>query len=329
MKATSHIKSLLGLLLLSFSSIAQNLVPNYSFEDTLSCDLPIISNAPPWYNPTGTSPDYWNADAMLPLYRVPYNGFGYQPAKTGQAYAGLATAFFDTSPTNAREYIETPLDSPLVAGKKYCVQFYVNLADSSEYATDGIGAYLSVDSVQDLNTTVNLPYVPQIANPDGNILTDHINWILISGEYTAIGGERFITIGNFKNDADSQTQQVNSSSFWAGWCYYFIEDVYVGVCNTIPTITICSVTAPNIFTPNNDDVNDVFKITSKNIATLNCKIYNRWGILVSELTKTNEVWDGRSTSGLQCVAGIYYYILKALGEDGNEYDEKGAVSLIR
>lgn len=172
-------------------------MPNYSFEDTLSCNFAIISNAPPWFNPTATSPDYWNSDAALSAYRVSNNAFGYQPAKTGRSYAGISAAFFDPSPTNAREYIETRLDSPLVAGKKYCVQFYVNLGDPSEYATDGMGAYLSVDTVQDLNTAVNLPYTPQIENPAGNILTDRVNWVLISGEYTAVGGEKFITIGNF------------------------------------------------------------------------------------------------------------------------------------
>lgn len=97
------------------------------------------------------------------------------------------------------------------------------------------------------------------------------------------------------------------------------------------TIVVCDhkLQIPNIFTPNNDGINDVFKITTKNITILNCKIYNRWGILVNELTKINEVWDGGTSSGLQCSSGVYYYVLTAKGEDGKEYGEQGAVQLIK
>ena len=93
--------------------------------------------------------------------------------------------------------------------------------------------------------------------------------------------------------------------------------------------TQSSISVPNIFTPNNDGVNDDFKITSKNIVTLNCKIYNRWGIKITELTKPNEVWEGHSTSGLQASEGVYFYMLSATGADGNGYDKKGFVQLIR
>lgn len=325
MKAVIHIKLLMALLLPSFCCIAQNLVPNYSFEDNPTCGSAIFS-APPWFNPTGTTPDCWIACSPVPISGVPDNGWGYQPARSGTAYAGLAALYDINSPfPNGREYIEAPLDSALVAGEKYCVRFYVNLGDSSKYAASSMGAYLSVDSI--ISTTWdNLPYTPQITNPASNILTDKVNWVLISGEYSALGGEKFITIGNFSTNANSNIVTVNGIYDWG---YYFIEDVYVGVCDTVVPATIYSVTVPNIFTPNNDGINDVFKITTKNITTLNCKIYNRWGILVSELIKINEAWDGLTTSGLQCENGVYYYVLTAGGENGKEYNEKGFVQLMR
>lgn len=96
-----------------------------------------------------------------------------------------------------------------------------------------------------------------------------------------------------------------------------------------PAVTLSEISAPNVFSPNDDGVNDVFKIRTKNIAALNCKIYNRWGILSGEITKTNEGWDGRTTSGLQCTAGVYYYIFNATGDDGKKYNDKGFIQLMR
>lgn len=117
---------------------------------------------------------------------------------------------------------------------------------------------------------------------------------------------------------------------------YYVEVTVNGGCKVKSNIfttnslaTNDNLIIPNVFTPNNDGVNDVFKITTKKIATLNCKIYDRWGLLVNELTKTNEVWDGRTTSGIQCTTGVYYYTINALGEDGKAYSEKGIVQLIK
>ena len=89
-----------------------------------------------------------------------------------------------------------------------------------------------------------------------------------------------------------------------------------------------SLVIPNIFTPNNDGVNDLFRIITKNITTINCKIYNRWGILIHELTKINESWDGNTMQGLQCITGVYFYTVIALGKDGKEYNEKGEIQIM-
>ena len=97
----------------------------------------------------------------------------------------------------------------------------------------------------------------------------------------------------------------------------------------IPLVTNSEVTVPNIFSPNDDGINDVLIITTKNISALNCKIYNRWGILTGELTKINEGWDGRTTSGLPCKDGVYYYVLIAKDSNNKDYETKGFVQLLR
>ncbi|MES2593604.1 MAG: CotH kinase family protein [Bacteroidota bacterium] len=86
---------------------------------------------------------------------------------------------------------------------------------------------------------------------------------------------------------------------------------------------------PTVFSPNADGVNDVFKIASNNLVALNCKIYDRWGILVSEITKLNQGWDGRTTAGLPCNVGVYFYVLSTTANDGTESNTKGFVHLVR
>lgn len=86
---------------------------------------------------------------------------------------------------------------------------------------------------------------------------------------------------------------------------------------------------PNVFTPNNDDKNDVFQTTNKHITDIDCLIYNRWGNLVYELTKPSQVWDGRTSAGVECSTGVYYYVVFAISESGEYINEKGFVQLIK
>ena len=88
---------------------------------------------------------------------------------------------------------------------------------------------------------------------------------------------------------------------------------------------------PNIFTPNGDKANDIFKLRATNLLDLYIIIYDRWGNMVYELTSDtgNFAWDGKTQYGKDCAEGTYLYIIKATGKDGQEYDLKGNVSLFR
>jgi gliding motility-associated-like protein len=86
---------------------------------------------------------------------------------------------------------------------------------------------------------------------------------------------------------------------------------------------------PNVFTPNDDGSNDFFVINSQGLQSFNCKIYDRWGLKMAELTSPKQGWDGYTSGGVQAVAGTYYYILKAVGGDGQVYDLTGFLMLLR
>ena len=85
---------------------------------------------------------------------------------------------------------------------------------------------------------------------------------------------------------------------------------------------------PNVFTPNGDGVNDMFYVTYRSLASFHCWIYNNWGKLAYEWTNPARGWDGR-VGGKKAPSGTYFYIIKAKGTDGVNYNLKGDVSIIR
>ena len=206
-----------------------NLVPNYSFEDTVHCpnNQGQLEYAQYWINPTGGTPDYFNACSTAGgvIAHVPNNGFGAQNAHTGVAYAGFY-AFNKGFPNIYREYIQVHLTNSLVTNHKYTVSFYLSLADVAQYADDNIGAYFSTNQISSSTSNVLATYTPQIQSKPTQILNDKVNWMLVSDTLTAQGGEQYITIGNFVKDSLSDTLFLGNSG-GGNVTYYYIDDVSV------------------------------------------------------------------------------------------------------
>ncbi|HRF99669.1 MAG TPA: T9SS type A sorting domain-containing protein [Bacteroidia bacterium] len=201
---------------------AQNLVPNGSFENYTSCpnasgQLTLCTN---WYNPSTGTPDYLNA--CSPSLGVPSVGLGFQYAKTGNAMVGI-WAFCNVF-SNVREYVQSQLTAPLVVNSFYLVEYYINRANWSNFACNNISCLLSANSTFTADVNGLISGNPQVIKFNNDIIIDTLNWVRISSIYQASGGENYLTIGNFKNDALTTFSNVpgNSSSCAA---YYLIDDV--------------------------------------------------------------------------------------------------------
>jgi gliding motility-associated-like protein len=86
---------------------------------------------------------------------------------------------------------------------------------------------------------------------------------------------------------------------------------------------------PNIFTPNNDGVNDQFFIPNTGMTALSCDIFNRWGQIIYTLNAPDQAWDGRAPDGNKAPDGTYIYLLEAQGLNGKVYKQQGTLTLIR
>ncbi len=87
-----------------------------------------------------------------------------------------------------------------------------------------------------------------------------------------------------------------------------------------------SINIPNVFTPNGDGKNDVFKIDGSGIKNFNCIIYNRWGIKLYEWFDIKGYWDGNTKNG-KAPNGTYFYILNYNNPKGEITSEKGFLTL--
>jgi gliding motility-associated-like protein len=92
----------------------------------------------------------------------------------------------------------------------------------------------------------------------------------------------------------------------------------------------CDLELPNVFTPNNDGNNDFFQLLFfGGIKTFNCTILNRWGQVVREYDNPAFMWDGKDEAGDDVLEGVYFYIVKAVSNGGNEIMKHGNVTLVR
>jgi len=86
----------------------------------------------------------------------------------------------------------------------------------------------------------------------------------------------------------------------------------------------------NVFTPNGDGNNDVFRIDLDDVEVdaIEVKIFNSYGNLVHEWSGVYGYWDGKGRDGTQAKEGPYPFVI-SIKKDGKFYTKKGLVTLIR
>jgi gliding motility-associated-like protein len=93
---------------------------------------------------------------------------------------------------------------------------------------------------------------------------------------------------------------------------------------------------PNIFTPNNDGVNDVFTIDIRGAVHLSATVQNRWGNEMMQLEQsltpdeqTVPIWNGFSQTTELASPGVYFYHLEITDTKEEEHVFSGFVHLVR
>ncbi len=265
------------LLLLPSVAFAQNLVPNPSFEDTLDCptgypDLEGVCEH--WHSYSGTC-DYMNNCSAICGY---YNQFGFQEPHSGEAYSGLATYLITVE--SLREHLGIELTGPLQIGTTYYLSFFVSTAWNNlltNIATNNIGALLTTYDYYDPELLLPLPNFATINETE--IISDTLQWTKISGSFVADSSYTNLVIGNFFDDALTDTTVLPFQIVPQG-AYYYIDDV----CLSTDSLYCTNWTSTDSFESNNagirlfpnpslDAVNIYAKTELQHIQIYNCLGY--------------------------------------------------------
>ncbi len=293
------------------SRAQQNLVPNGSFEEYYNCPswtdgYFLYTACKYWTTPTEASPDYCNAcstdyDPFMQRlrYSVPENFFGYQPAHSGDAYSAIACQQNSDGTQQYIEYIQVELTEQLQEGKLYEVSFFVH-NPKYKFCFNSVGA-LFTSSELNLNTTELIQMSPQVTSNPDVFFRDTTAWYEVKEYIRATGDEKFLTIGLFKKFPELKVIHVEGwvPVFTTMWGFLYIDDVSVK--EKAPELA-------NIFTPNGDGLNDLYKVDLKLIGASKAVILNRWGNIIVE-TDSLLNWDG-TFEGKNCPDGVYFIKLE-------------------
>ena len=219
-KTTIFIISVFFLCAITKVNAQFNLVPNGDFE--LYSSLPDgqdeIYRCIGWNNVNGIynifttgSPDYYNELGYVLTNEItPYSGNGQ---------VGIGTYF---SQFIWREYISTQLLTSMIPGHKYKVSFYLSNGMGNDMYTEGTNNFGICFSNNPLYqaTSEPIPVIPQIEIDSIIYFWDY--WQHFSFIYKADSSYKYITIGNFKDDANTLV-----STYGEYGAYYFIDKIEI------------------------------------------------------------------------------------------------------
>ena len=253
LKMIGHILKIVLLFFLPYHVLCQNLVKNPSFEHSKLCAIEeseFASNVKHWSTPTKGTTDLFNTCSTGDS-SIPENFAGHQDVLFGEKYAGC----YLYSDDDYREYIQGHFKSPLKKGKKYIVSFYVSLGDKSKYALRNIEFLLTKSMIlnsiwSELSQSeldyLDIDYLTVNRTNNENFLNNKGDWIMVSNEIIAKGGESFITIGNFQKNSKTKKRKIKGVNKSAhNISYYYIDNVSVKLNDTPIEMVAKSAVQPN------------------------------------------------------------------------------------
>ncbi|MBS1652663.1 MAG: gliding motility-associated C-terminal domain-containing protein [Bacteroidetes bacterium] len=234
-----------------------------------------------------------------------------------------------------------PVDSNILVQPLWIINTNTFVTDSVIYPFNNSGIYsYSLIVTNNYNCTDTLskanyiqinptPKVKSFVNPFyTSILDPRINFI----DSTTLTHNTNYSFGD--GATSTQTNTIYSYQSSGEFNYSLIVSTQYGCADTASGIIyiddIPSNYVPNVFTPNNDGVNDNFFIKGKNITNSSMQIINRWGTTVYNSSDALIGWNGINQNNNAVAAdGVYFYIIEITLGNNRTYKFNGNVTLLR
>ena len=228
------------LLLFATNALAQNIVPNGSFElhTALPTNTAQWNRVLDWDNVSNDTacqtPDFFHAQADATSgVQLPQTNYGHITAEDGNAAMGIAT--YSTSSPEYREYISAQLTQPMIVGATYLVRFHAALGADPFHggASNNLGIALTVGPLAQRCDSIAAGVIPFSPQGENTNVISSFGWELQSYSIVADYAYDRVTIGNFRDDANTTKQPIDSTLYTPGtWYghyggYYFIDNVSI------------------------------------------------------------------------------------------------------
>ncbi len=215
-----------------------------------------------------------------------------------------------------------------------------------QFSVSGFNSYLWHDGStgnQPLNVVSGWNFVDAIS-PDGCLAHDSVYVSLLVLPELSLGPDTsfcdtdviLLTASGFDayqwHDGSTGNQLLTSKPGWNYVKAYTSEGCMVSDSLFIRYCCNLSLKLPNVFSPDDDGINDHFKPIISEVPNYSMVIANRWGAVLYSTNDINESWDG-TFKGKKCPQGVYYVSVQFDGcNDLGQFTPRilyGSVTLLR
>jgi len=237
-------------------------------------------------------------------------------------------------PPNYSNPTQTYVDaSTLVTEKNYYYRVIVTDSCGVDVLTSPVAKtmLLKVEAKSDLHNVLQwTPYNGYLGNPTTYAIYRKVDGVLNP-----------LPIATVPAAQNNYIDDVNSLSATGGVFHYYVMALEgpgnsYGFADSARSNTMMALQKPRVYVPSAFNPGSSHTENQKFIPVgvfINSKdylfqIYNRWGQLLFETTEINKGWDG-TYKGEDAAQGVYTYFVRFTTSDGQLFEKRGTVTLIR
>jgi gliding motility-associated-like protein len=197
-----------------------------------------------------------------------------------------------------------------------------------------------------ITTTYTLIGVNQFGCIDSASTTVLVNPLptVFAGNDTIVNMDELLTLTGSGSDLYGWIPFGNNTSLFCNYCHEITENPQYNTCYVLEAInsfncknwdTVCvtvtqdwNIYIPNAFTPNKNDINDVFFPVGYGISEIELMIFDRWGEMIFKSDDKAKGWDGTYKNTL-CKQDVYVYIVNFKTMSYQEEKRIGRVTLLK